>query len=386
MSIGAVVVGAHVNALGVIRQLGARGVPVAAISTRPFDIAQHSRFVVERHSLPELHERLDSLPEFLDHRASSWPGWAVFPTNDDAMTALSQYHERLSRTYRLTVQPWDILSHLVDKDLMHELARRAGLDVPTCHGMATEALLSSADLRFPVVVKPIRHDKLINQTGAKAFVARDTTELREAIHTLDDVGLEGLVWDFVEGPDANLVAYCVYVDDRGEASPGVTVRKLRQHPPVIGGARVAETIADVPGMRDATLRLLREARFRGPAVAEFKIDPRSGHPIFIEVNCRSVLFNSLPARAGLDLVSMTWDDFVEGTPPRARLNGWQGAWIHLLSDLRGSLAYRRVERLGIRALIRPYLGPKIFAVASARDPKPFLAQIANGLGLTARRR
>ena len=53
MSPGAVVVGAHINGLGVIRALGPRGVPIAAVSTRPYDIAQHSRWVSERHELRE---------------------------------------------------------------------------------------------------------------------------------------------------------------------------------------------------------------------------------------------------------------------------------------------------------------------------------------------
>src|SRR5262245_32695746 len=97
MAPGAVVVGAHVNGLGVMRALGPRGIPIAAISTRRYDIAHHSRFVVERHRLPELHERHAALVELLEANAARWQGWAVFPTNDDALTALAQHHERLSR-------------------------------------------------------------------------------------------------------------------------------------------------------------------------------------------------------------------------------------------------------------------------------------------------
>src|SRR5215210_3761747 len=114
MAPGAVVVGAHVNALGVIRALAARGIAIAAVSTRAFDVAHHSRWVSESHELFELHERRESLVEFLERNETRWRGWAVFPTNDDALTALAQHHERLSRAYRLSVQPWEIVADIVD--------------------------------------------------------------------------------------------------------------------------------------------------------------------------------------------------------------------------------------------------------------------------------
>ena len=148
MTPGAVVVGAHANGLGVIHALAARGVPAVSISTRPFDIAQHSRWVHERHALSSLHQQHEALVELLDHHAARWRGWAVFPTNDDALMALSQHHARLSSSYRVMCQPWDIAAPLVDKDQMHALAVACGLDVPTCYGAAIPATTGRPDLRF----------------------------------------------------------------------------------------------------------------------------------------------------------------------------------------------------------------------------------------------
>ena len=89
---GAVVVGAHINGLGVVRALGARGVPIVVVSTQPYDLAEHSRWVSERHQLREFPERPETLIEFLEHNESRWPRWAVFPTTDDALTVLAQHH------------------------------------------------------------------------------------------------------------------------------------------------------------------------------------------------------------------------------------------------------------------------------------------------------
>jgi len=376
MTQGAVVVGAHANGLGVIRALAARGVPTVSIVTRPFDVAHHSRWVHERHHLPSLHQDHTSLVTLLERHASRWTGWAVFPTNDDALVAVSQHHEHLSRWYRLTCQPWAILESVVDKDRMHDLAIGAGLAVPRCYGKAALDTVSTPGLRYPVIVKPMRHDHLITTYGVKLFVAGDEGELRQAIARLAGVGLEGLVYEAVPGPDREIVVYCVYMDARGEPSPGVTVRKLRQNPPFVGGARAAEIVAEIPALREATVALLRRAGFRGMAFAEFKRDARTGRFVFIEVNGRPVLFNSILPPTGVDLVAMAWADVVLGERLAVRPTGWQGAWIHLQADALASLRYRRVERLGLHEWLAPYRKPRTFAVWSLRDPRPFGAQSA----------
>jgi D-aspartate ligase len=376
MEPGAVVVGAHANGLAVIRALAARGIRIAVVSTRPFDVAQHSRWVSERHELSRLHESRDSLPEFLEGHAARWAGWAVFPTNDDALTALAQHHERLARWYRLPLQPWEVMARIVDKDATHALAQEAGLDLPDCYGPATAEVAARPDLRYPVLVKPLQHDRLISRFGAKLFLARDAEQLRVAIGRLQQAGLAGLIFDFIPGPDSNIYVYCVYLDAHGEPSPGITVRKLRQSPPRIGGARAAEIVSEVPALREASVELLRRARFRGMAFAEFKLDPRSGRFLFVEVNGRAVLFNGILPPTGIDLVGMAWSDFVLGEALQPRPTGWRGAWTHLQADLFCSLAYRRQEKLSVEELLAPYRKPRIDAVWSAADPRPFLAQTA----------
>jgi D-aspartate ligase len=378
MTPGAVVVGAHVNGLGIIRALARRHVPIAAVSTRSFDVAHHSRWVSERDEFFELHDNPDSLADYLEQNRARWPGWAVFPTNDDSMTALARHHERLSSLYRVTVQPWETVADVVDKDRMHTLAQSVGLEVPVCHGPArTET--ASESISYPVVVKPIQHDRLISSFGTKLFLAEDAEQLRTSTDHLAEAGLDGLVFDFVPGPDHDIYVYCVYVDGRGEPSPGVTVRKLRQNPPRIGGARVAEIAPEEPALREATVALLRRVGFRGMAFAEFKRDSRTGRFVFIEVNGRAVQFNSILPPTGVDLVGMAWSDFVLGERPRARRSGWNGSWIHLQADIRCSLAYRRLERLSAAQLVAPYRRPKTYAVWSATDPRPYLAQTALGL-------
>jgi predicted ATP-grasp superfamily ATP-dependent carboligase len=376
MTAGAVVVGAHANGLGVVRSLAALGLPVAAVSTRPFDLAHVSNAVSERVSLPGFHQRPDDLIELLEARASRWRGRALFPANDDALVALSRHHERLSASYRVTVDPWEALAPVVDKDGMHELAVGAGLDVPRCFGEASSCLSRKDELPYPVIVKPLRHERLIDRFGVKVFAAENAAELERGVRRLEEAESPGLVWEWIPGGDDDIFVHCLYVDARGEPSVGLTVQKIRQNPPGTGGARVARVVDDPPGLRDASVALLRRARVRGMAFVEFKRDVRNGAFRFVEVNCRAVQFNALPTRAGADLVRATWYDRVAGEPVRVADNGWRGYWIHLQADVLCSIGFARRERLSREALLAPYRAPHVFAIWSARDPRPFLLQAA----------
>lgn len=378
---GAIVVGAHANGLGVIRTLAARDVPTVAITTRPFDIAHYSRWVSEHHRLPRLHEEAGALVDLLERHASRWSGWAVFPTNDDALTALAGNHERLSRFYRLAVQPWEVVSHLVDKDRMHALAAAAGLDVPVCHGPATVDLASRPGVRFPLVVKPVQHDRLINAEGVKLFLVQDGDELRAAVDRLARLDLAGLAFEFIPGGDGDIFVHAVYMHRGGDPSPGVTIRKVRQNPSLTGSARVAEVVGEIPELREATIAVARRAGLHGLAFAEFKRDSRTGRFRFVEVNARPVLFNGVLPPTGIDLVATAWADIVLGTRPALRREDWRGVWIHEQADVLCSWTHRREEALSVGEFLAPYRRPRTFAVWSARDPRPFLAQTA----LTARR-
>ena len=174
---GAIVVGAHANGLGVIRALAARGVPAVSISTRPFDVAQHSRWVHERHALPSLHQQHESLVELLDRHAARWRGWAVVSDQRRRADGVIAAPRALSRVVppgvsalgpsplrswtriRCTTWPWH-------RGSTCQCVRRGD----TGHG-------GPPGLRYPADRQARRHDHLISTFGVKLFVASDAASL-----------------------------------------------------------------------------------------------------------------------------------------------------------------------------------------------------------------
>lgn len=370
---GAIVVGGYVNGLGLVRALAARGVPVAVLTTRPFDVAQRSRWCIAHRAVHDLDARPEALLEALEPWASRFAGFALLPTSDEALLALAVHHERLASRFRVMAQPWDVTERLIDKRLMLDAARAVGVAVPQCFGPASDETARRDDLRFPVVVKPVVGHRFFARFGAKLLVAQDADELRACVARLRDAGLEGDVFDLVPGADDHIFAHCTWVNARGVAQPGVTVRKLRQSPPSFGVARVAEVVDEIPELREATEAILRHLGFRGIASAEFKLDPRDGRFRFLEVNGRSVLYNALLRRAGLDVAALAWGEHGADSTERQQPSSWRGVWVNLHADLLYS-ALKNDEGLGLAEFLLPYRRSLVEAVWSARDPLPFLAQ------------
>jgi predicted ATP-grasp superfamily ATP-dependent carboligase len=372
-SSGAVVIGGYVNGLGVARALAARGIPTAVITTQPFDIAHLSRAATGHDAVRGLGERPEVLLELLERRAPDWRSRALFPTNDEALASLALHHDRLAALYRVVSPPQQVARYLLDKGAMDEVAEAAGADVPYCYGPAAEATAARPDVRFPVVVKPLVGYPFVARFGVKLLVARNREELRRCVARLSAARIPARVLDLVPGPDSRIYAYCTYVDRSGEPLAGLTVRKLRQSPPLFGVARVAEIAETPPGVREITAAIVRRIGLRGMAIAEFKHDPRDESMRFIELNGRSVVYNGLLHRAGLDLAGLAWSDYAGEPPERMHSTGWPGTWVNLHADLLYSALDRR-HPIALADFLAPYRRRWMDAVWDPRDPMPFLAQ------------
>lgn len=370
---GAVVVGGYVNALGVARELAAAGIPVAAVHWEPFAIVQYSRVAATSHRLADPAD----LVGILESLAAAYPGWLLIPTNDHALTELAKNRDRLRARYRVGVPHWETTRRLVDKAAANATAAAAGLALPRTYGAATVAAVRELEFDFPVLVKPDRSHLFQDRFGAKLFVATDRDELVAAVRATTQAGLVAQLMDYVPGPDrATLVANC-FVGPDGEPSEVFCFRRLRQTPPRFGVSSAAEPCSRA-GLVEPTRALLAQLRWRGPAAVEFKLDARDGSYRFLEINGRSVLPNRLLRQAGFPMALAQWRE-AAGEAWRPEPSGWPGRWFHLHADLATQLLGSRRSTPTWAEFRRSYTGPKVFAVWSARDPGPFLAQWSRSL-------
>ena len=387
MSVGAargvVVLGGSITGLSTLRALAPHGIPVAVVATHPGDVAPYSRWARENHCLLGFESEPESVLEFLEGKSREWQGRLLLTNHDEVATVLSRNRERLERWYRIVTPTWETTRQVMQKDLTHAAARGVGVDVPHAYGDASPEVASRADVRFPVVVKPVESRSFVARFGVKLLVARDRAELRLRVRDVQASGLRAQVVDMVPGRDDLCFSYTVYIDRHGEPSAELCLRKLRKSPPFFGVVRVAE-VADVEGLREPTLALLRHIGWRGMASVEYKLDPRDGRHRLMEINGRSFLIQGLAHRAGVNYPLLAWREAVLGERAGMRFNGWNGVWIHGLDDVYYGAFHRAVERSSLGEYLAPYRRPKTYAVWSASDPKPFLAQVRHAIGRAAR--
>ena len=114
-----------------------------------------------------------------------------------------------------------------------------------------------------MLVKPVVGYRFFARFGVKLLVG-DAMELRDAVARVSAAdAVRCRLFDFVPGDDDRIWTYSAWIDAHGDAGPSVTVRKIRQSPQTFGVARVASVVDDVPGLRDATLAVVRAIGLRG---------------------------------------------------------------------------------------------------------------------------
>lgn len=349
---------------------------VAVVSTQRFDIAQWSRAVREHVFLDGSVDEPDRLIDLLQRRAGAWAGALLLPTEDSALEVLARHRHVLGAAYRVACPAWPVVQRLLHKERLTETAETLGVDVPRRYTVET-ALADPDTVRFPVVVKPQVSHRFVQVFQRKVHVARDAVELGRALDQARDAGLAVQIQEWIPGGDERFYNYSVYLDREGRACAECAMHKIRKSPPFFGVCRVAELASwDEPmqRMREATLRLLAHVGWRGMANAEFKLDPRTGRPVLMEINGRCFLMHAVALQAGVNYPWLTWQEAASGQVPAMAPRPWDGAWIHLHADLLYFLFFARAEGLTLRGFLAPYRRRRAFAVWSARDPAPFVAQ------------
>jgi predicted ATP-grasp superfamily ATP-dependent carboligase len=113
---GAIVLGGNFVGLGIVRSLGARGIPTWVIDTdRSKSIAQFSRYT------KRFVESMEPVGDLLlaESQRHNLDGWVVFPVTDECVEALAIHHQSLSSVFRLTTPPLEITRFALDKRLTY---------------------------------------------------------------------------------------------------------------------------------------------------------------------------------------------------------------------------------------------------------------------------
>jgi D-aspartate ligase len=381
---GALVLGADYRALGVVRSLGRRGVPVWVIRDGDDVLAARSRYAQRCLDRPP-GDPGDRLAHLLGPATAGAEGFALIPSSDEAAAFAARHHDALSERFAVTVPPWATMRFAYDKRLTYPLAASLGLATPWTAYPRDRADLAAREIRYPVVLKPAVKEQFNRLTAAKAWRVDSRAELLRrydeacALVAPDVVMVQELV---PGGGDAQLSYTALCAD--GAPLAELTARRTRQYPADFGRASTYVETIDCPVITGPARAFLRELRWTGLVEVEFKRDPRDGRHKLLDVNPRVWGWQSLCARAGVDFPHLLWLA-LRGAPlpPVAARAGVR--WVRTTTDLPVAVREILAGRLSARGYARSLRGPREGAILARDDVGPAVHELPQLLSTLARR-
>jgi predicted ATP-grasp superfamily ATP-dependent carboligase/protein-tyrosine-phosphatase len=293
--------------LAIARSLGRRGVEVHAAPSDFSSPALKSRYIAAAHRLPPYPLDPAAWEKALARLIDEHGFLKVVPTSDSGLFMLRHHAEALGRE-RVGIADEAVLEIFSDKANTRALAQGHGVAV------ALGKLLGSGEspgpladlLGLPLVLKP-RASYALGDIATKrpARVIRDKAEL--------DRQLRSRLWDgcvaesFFPGVGVGLSVLA----SRGRILLAYQHRRLFESSETGASTRRVSEAAN-PALLAAATTLAEAVGLDGVAMFEFRLDPRSGDHVLLEVNPR--FWGSLPlaVAAGADFPALWWDLAVHG--------------------------------------------------------------------------
>jgi predicted ATP-grasp superfamily ATP-dependent carboligase len=370
------------SAISVIRSLGRAGMEVIAADTNARSAGFRSRFVTRTLVYPVPSEAPDRVVELLLAEARAGRVDLIIPVSDDVLLPLSAARDRFQGLCALAIPDSDALEQVADKAATVALARRLGVPIPRTAVVRTaeEAAAAAPELGWPLVVKPSR-SRLISEDGIERFevsYAESPEVLRERMETIGGRG-EVLLQEYRVGEGHGVE---LLLQD-GEPLLAFQHRRLHEVPITGGASALRESVPVDPVLLDHATRLMRELKWTGLAMVEFRVGAEG--PVLMEINGR--IWGSLPLAVksgadfplGLAQLTLGQDATPAGLPRagvRSRNLGLELVWI--ASVLRKQRRYPFLasppRRAGLRAAFRLANPRDGFDVLCRDDPSPGFAE------------
>ncbi len=368
--------------LTVVRELGARGVPVIAHGRSSRALGRFSRFT--QTFLLEHRPLAEWLPAYAAEQGLG----AVMAVSEGHLIELTALREELG--CKVLTPDAERLRSVLDKARTLEAARRLGIAVPTDWQPAAgeDFTARASEITFPVAIKwadPNAAQGALTEAGIaleKIEYASSPAQLAAILSRYDPIGTWPLVQQYCPGHGLGQMLHMV----EGQATLRFQHRRLREFPPSGG---VSSFCASVPLDEHAeqmtrSEALLAALGWEGPAMVEYRHDPASGTYWLMEINGR--FWGSIPLawHCGAHFAWETYRCGVLGESGPGEGPKRQRRARYVIPDAKRTVMVLQDRSLPlgtrIAALVRffaDFLDPRVrYYVWSLSDPGPFFGDMA----------
>lgn len=369
-------IGNHIQALGIIRSLGRKGIDVYLLNNRSLCIGRFSSYLKGFIKVPSIRDE-DIFIKYLIKISNKkhLKDGILIPTNDAAVYFLSKYKQELEKYYTVTTPLFDIVEKAYNKKLTYQLAESIGIIIPKTYYPEDINDLNQMELKYPVIIKPAIMHSFYEKVKVKVFKVNNKKELIEKYKIASDIidPSEILIQEIIPGGPENLYSFCSFYK-KNEIIGMFMGKRSRQKPMDFGKASTFVTSVFVPELIEPSEKFLHAINYYGLSEIEFKMDPRDGIFKMLEMNPRTWLWHSLATRCGVDFPYLLYSD-LNSKPINHVLKYKKNInFIHMYTDISVVLPRLMNGKMNLKDYLLSLKGEKEFAVFSFDDPLPFIAE------------
>lgn len=378
------------SAITLIRSLGRKGWHVIAADSNPNSLGFRSRYASETLVYPpadtDAKGMIDALYKAVRERGID----LLIPVTDAIILPLVEVREEFEAICKLALPQTASLKIVTDKLKTLELADRLGVPTPRTRLVKNtdEACEAAAGMGFPIVLKPQASRQYTGQAseGFNVCYAESLDHLARQMARFEG-RCSVLLQEYYSG-----VGYGVeLLTCDGEPLAAFQHKRLREIPITGGASSFRESVALDPQMYEYATCLLREIRWTGLAMVEFKVGSQGAK--LMEINGR--VWGSLPlaVHSGVDFPALLADMILNGKRPEKLLNTYKLGvrsrnleldmlWIAAVMVGKQRYPFLKMpSRLqGVAAFIGLFNPTYKYDILSLSDPRPGLAEIPKVLG------
>ncbi|KKG18690.1 hypothetical protein EO98_06530 [Methanosarcina sp. 2.H.T.1A.6] len=330
MEKGVIVIGGHVQGLGIIRIFGRNGIRCYLLDSNSINIAKHSIYCSKFIEIDPEQEFTSFLIEL--NSKYNLNGWLLIPTDDNYVRILSQNKQLLEKYFRVSVDDWQVIEKCYNKRITYRIVQDMGIDMPITYFPNNLEEIKTLNVDFPCIIKPAIMHKLNSQIHQKVLVCKNREELitnyEKVLHYIS--ADEVIIQEIIPGDSENQYSACFFYN-RTEPFVSLLARRKRQYPMDFGKCTTfAETIFDESLLENAQL-ILNKINFWGLCEVEFKKDERDGKYKFLEINPRSWKWHSIANKSVSPFLISLYNFIYDGRP--IFKNDWDKCcWKDLITD------------------------------------------------------
>ena len=378
------ILSAHTIALGVVRALSAKGIPLYLVSYEKKDMAHKSKHVKETFFLPHPEKETSGFIKGLLGIGEKIGRAVVFAVDDPTLTVLSKSHDVLKAAFILPSPGWSVIKSIINKDLTYEIAEREGIPCPKTRRLDISTPLRPELLQgftFPCLIKPVQSHTYYDAFKIKMTVVNDIEALEAEFNRCREREIEITVQEIISGnarQGFNFNSLCY----NGQIQQGFTAHKIRMTADGYGIPTVVKSCEMVDKLREYSETLLTAIGYEGYSCIEYKYDERDGLYKLLEVNGRYNRSSLLSVKLGVNFPWIEYNHLIHGRSIAQHSYQTGVYYIDEFKDLQVNLKSLLRGKQNMFAFLRPYCSRRIFAVFSIRDPAPFFKHALDGVNLT----